>query len=175
MSSARTSPTLSSIHVAALAALLGAAAGCTVGSQHGTAPTEPPLEVSAPPETAVVQATGAPGPTDPGLPSSPALTTAAAAPSSEPTAGASPTAAFRPGGARPPCQLPAPKPSEDKCQTDADCGVSAPCHAPACVAKSKSKPPDGNTSCTRDMRCDTADANRCACYQGRCALVPPGP
>ena len=72
------------------------------------------------------------------------------------------------------CRLPAPKLSDDACTTDADCGVSDPCHAEACVAKAKSHPPTAETVCTRIMKCNTADANRCGCHQGRCALIPPG-
>ena len=71
------------------------------------------------------------------------------------------------------CHLPEPLLSGDACQTDADCGVSAPCHAAACVAVAKAQPPDADTVCTKSLECRTADANRCGCHQGQCALVPP--
>ncbi len=87
--------------------------------------------------------------------------------STEPTP---PTVKLPSGGS---CKLAAPKISEDSCNTDSDCGVSAPCHAEACVAKSKSDPPKPDTMCTMSLACHTADANRCGCYQGHCALIPP--
>lgn len=68
------------------------------------------------------------------------------------------------------CKLPAPVKSGDACKTDADCGVSDPCHAHACVAKAKSHPPDKSTMCTRMMDCRSADANACGCLDGVCAL-----
>jgi hypothetical protein len=71
------------------------------------------------------------------------------------------------------CHLPAAKKSADACKSDADCGPSDPCHAQACVAKAKSKPKTPDTMCTMMMSCDTADANRCGCFEGRCALIPP--
>ena len=71
------------------------------------------------------------------------------------------------------CKLPAPKKSGDPCQTDADCGPSVPCHAPACVSKAKSPPRPLNMMCTQSYGCDTADANRCGCFEGSCALIPP--
>ncbi len=71
------------------------------------------------------------------------------------------------------CRLPAPKKSADHCQSDADCGVSDPCHAHACVAKAKAHPPDKSTMCTRMMDCQSADANTCGCLDGVCALIPP--
>lgn len=70
------------------------------------------------------------------------------------------------------CRLPAPRLSEDACATDADCAVDAPCHARACVAKAKGNPPTPQTMCTRQMVCDSVDANRCGCHEGRCALIP---
>jgi hypothetical protein len=97
----------------------------------------------------------------------------------EPTA---PPAAGNPGGnsgepqpspAQRACHLPAAKKSADVCKTDADCGPSDPCHAQACVAKAKSKPRTPDTMCTMMMGCDTADANRCGCFESRCALIPP--
>ncbi len=75
----------------------------------------------------------------------------------------------------PACRLPAPRVSEDACTTDADCGPSDPCHAQACVAAAKARPPTPETICTRSLDCNSADVNRCACYEGRCALVPPNP
>lgn len=77
---------------------------------------------------------------------------------------------------RPPfagCRLPAPVVSDDACVIDADCGVSEPCHARACVAKAKSRPPGPDTVCTRELVCTSADVNRCGCLEGRCALIPP--
>lgn len=71
------------------------------------------------------------------------------------------------------CKLPTPKKSGDPCKTDADCGPSAPCHAPACVAKAKSPPKRADQVCTMSFGCETADANRCGCYEGSCALIPP--
>jgi hypothetical protein len=73
----------------------------------------------------------------------------------------------------PACRLPAPLKSEDACTTDADCGVSEPCHAHACVAKAKSRPRTPDTMCTMVMDCQSADVNRCGCFEGRCALIPP--
>jgi hypothetical protein len=42
------------------------------------------------------------------------------------------------------------------------------------VARAKARPPTAATICTRSLVCDSADANRCGCYRGRCALIPPG-
>ena len=71
------------------------------------------------------------------------------------------------------CHLPAPKKSDDACKVDADCAPSDPCHARACVAKAKSKPRTPGIMCTMIMGCETADANRCGCFQGQCSLIPP--
>lgn len=71
------------------------------------------------------------------------------------------------------CHLPAAKKSDDSCKTDVDCGPSDPCHAKACVARAKSKPKTPDTMCTMMMGCETADANRCGCFEGRCSLIPP--
>ena len=71
------------------------------------------------------------------------------------------------------CHLPAAKKSDDACKTDVDCAPSDPCHARACVAKAKSKPRTPDIMCTMLMGCETADANRCGCFEGRCALIPP--
>ncbi len=72
------------------------------------------------------------------------------------------------------CHLPAPKTSDDPCAGDADCGPATACHARACVAKAKAAPVSPDTMCTREMACDSVDANRCGCLEGRCALIPPG-
>ncbi len=80
---------------------------------------------------------------------------------------AAPTVPFRIA-----CKLPEPRKSDDPCATDADCGVSEPCHARACVAKARSNPAGPGTTCTRNLVCDSADANRCGCFEGRCALIP---
>lgn len=105
-----------------------------------------------------------------------ALTAACAdAPPPPPSPPASPPAAAS-GSAVPvfpACRLPAPVKSDDACTTDADCGPSDPCHAHACVAKAKSKPRTAETICTEVMDCASTDANRCGCYEGRCALIPP--
>lgn len=79
------------------------------------------------------------------------------------------------GGSRrlPGCKLPAPLKSADPCSTDADCGVSEPCHAGACVARARSHPATADTMCTEILACNSADANRCGCFEGRCALIPP--
>ena len=116
------------------------------------------------------QAASGPEPTPAGEPTSSVV-------HSEPEP-AAPPAAGNPGEPAPSptqraCHLPAAKKSEDACKTDADCGPSAPCHAMACVAKAKSKPRTPDTMCTMMMSCDSADANRCGCYEGRCALIPP--
>jgi hypothetical protein len=71
------------------------------------------------------------------------------------------------------CKLPAPKPSDDACTTDDDCGVSTSCHADSCVSKAKSHPKASDTVCTESLACFSADVNRCGCYQGHCALIPP--
>ena len=90
---------------------------------------------------------------------------------------AAPTAG-RPGDLSPSpahhaCRLQAAKKSDDACKIDADCAPSDPCHAAACVAKAKSKPRTPDIMCTMMMACETADANRCGCLEGRCALIPP--
>ena len=104
---------------------------------------------------------------------------ATAAPTSSPTTPVSsePTTAPGSDGEQPPftCALPAPVKSQDACATDADCGPSDPCHARACVARSKSRPPDKSTICTQIMDCKSIDANPCVCFEGVCALVPPPP
>jgi hypothetical protein len=105
-----------------------------------------------------------------GAPSaSPAPPTPAPAPA--PTAAASSTASG--GSGLPGCKLPAPLKSDDACSADADCGVSDPCHAKACVARARSHPPTPDTMCTQILDCRSADANRCGCFEGRCALIPP--
>ena len=71
------------------------------------------------------------------------------------------------------CRLPAPVSSDDACAKDADCAPAEPCHARACVAASKARPRTPDTVCTMSVDCSSADVNRCACYEGRCALVPP--
>jgi hypothetical protein len=71
------------------------------------------------------------------------------------------------------CHLPAVKKSDDACKIDADCAPSDPCHAKACVAKAKAKPRTPEVMCTMMMGCETADANRCGCFEGRCSLIPP--
>lgn len=71
------------------------------------------------------------------------------------------------------CHLPAAKKSDDACKLDADCAPSDPCHAPACVARAKAKPRKPEIMCTMMMGCETADANRCGCFEGRCSLIPP--
>ena len=71
------------------------------------------------------------------------------------------------------CHLAAVRKSDDACKLDADCAPSDPCHARACVAKAKSKPRTPDIMCTMMMGCETADANRCGCFEGRCALIPP--
>jgi hypothetical protein len=71
------------------------------------------------------------------------------------------------------CKLPAPVKSQDACKSDADCGVSDPCHARACVAREKARPPNKQTVCTMIMDCLSADRNPCVCSEGVCALVPP--
>jgi hypothetical protein len=97
--------------------------------------------------------------------------TATAAPSSTGvTMGASSSEPDKPGLRA--CKLPAPVKSQDRCSTDADCAPSDPCHAKACVAKAKAAPPSGKM-CTRDLQCDTADVNKCGCFEGFCALTPP--
>jgi hypothetical protein len=96
------------------------------------------------------------------------------APAATSSATAVPTASGTAGPAHPTgCRLPAPLKSDDACSTDADCGVSEPCHARACVARARSHPPTPDTMCTQMLQCGTADANRCGCLEGRCALIPP--
>ena len=105
-------------------------------------------------------------------------------PASEPTPSvvhsepAAPPPADSPGETSPDptrraCHLPAAKKSEDACKTDADCGPSDPCHAKACVAKARSKPMTPDTMCTTMLVCESVDANRCGCFESRCALIPP--
>lgn len=85
-----------------------------------------------------------------------------------------PAASAAPVGPALGCRLPAPKKSDDACTNDADCGVSEPCHAKACVARAKSHPATPDTMCTRSLECHTADANKCGCFEGKCALIPGG-
>lgn len=73
----------------------------------------------------------------------------------------------------PMCRLPAPVKSDDACASDADCGPSEPCHARACVARQKSRPKGPDTMCTMKLDCASVDVNRCGCFEGRCALIPP--
>jgi hypothetical protein len=106
----------------------------------------------------------------------------AAPPPPVPPAGASPatppvpTAALVATAGAPPtlpaCRLPAPVKGPDACAADADCGPSDPCHAHACVARARSRPPTPDTMCTMMMDCASTDANHCGCLEGRCALVP---
>ena len=104
-------------------------------------------------------------------PSPPAAPAARAASSVAPAA--SSTSAGGASRRLPGCKLPAPLKSDDACSTDADCGVSQPCHAGACVARARSHPPTADTMCTEILACNSADANRCGCFEGRCALIPP--
>jgi len=76
-------------------------------------------------------------------------------------------------GRLPACKLSVPLKSDDPCSTDADCGVSQPCHATACVARARSHPATAEIMCTQSFECHSADANRCGCFEGRCALIPP--
>lgn len=141
---------------------LGLGSACAHGSGSSDRPTTAPAE-PAPPPVATVPPPSPPPPhhASPG----PGSATPPEPPPPKPVP-------QRPGPFR--CHLPAPKLSDDPCSADADCGVSAPCHAPACVAQSKSQPAGPDTMCTRMLACNSADANRCGCYQGRCALIPPG-
>jgi hypothetical protein len=90
-----------------------------------------------------------------------------------PTSTAAPTATDVPTGPPHACKLPSPKKSEDACKADADCAPSDPCHAKACVAKAKANPARPDTRCTMNLVCDSVDANRCGCFEGKCALIPP--
>ena len=78
------------------------------------------------------------------------------------------------GGLRCGCSLCAPVVSDDPCVHDGECAPAVPCHAERCVARAKAKPASPGLVCTMDLRCHTADVNRCACHQGKCALVPRG-
>jgi len=73
------------------------------------------------------------------------------------------------------CRLPAPLASDDTCSRDADCAPAEPCHARACVAVAHAHARGPDTVCTMSIDCQSADVNRCACYEGRCSLVPPSP
>lgn len=105
---------------------------------------------------------------DPGTTTSTDTTTSAETTTSSSSASTSDTPTEMPA-----CKLSSPVKSQDRCQSDADCGVSEPCHAHACVAKAKAHPPDKSTMCTRMMDCQSADANTCGCLDGVCALYPP--
>jgi len=134
---------------------LGAAAVLAAAACGEPKPaTQPPNGSDTPEPASSGAASAAPSATEPG----PAT----------PTPAATADASAMPIG----CRLPAPKRSDDACKTDADCGVSDPCHAHACVAKAKSHPPDKSTVCTRQMDCFSADANPCGCLDGMCALIP---
>lgn len=121
-----------------------------------------PPPVSAPPDgsASTAPSEGEPPASPTNVASSPPMTSVTSHASGAPTT-------------LPVCALPAPLKSQDTCKSDADCGVSDPCHAHACVAKAKSHPPDKSTMCTQMMDCSSADANPCACFEGVCALVPP--
>lgn len=108
------------------------------------------------------------GPVDPSAQTSPPKQNPADGSLASPTIGPGPAPIAA-------CKLPAPRVSEDACTTDADCGPSEPCHAKACVAKAKSKPRTPDIMCTMNIDCESADVNRCGCYEGRCALIPPNP
>ncbi len=136
--------------------LLGAAA-------FAAAACGPPSEASTPEGGTSVE------PIATASPSSEPAATATGATTSAPAATAEASAAPT-GIPSMACKLPAPVKSGDACKTDADCGVSDPCHAHACVAKAKSHPPDKATMCTRVMDCRSADANACGCLDGVCAL-----
>ncbi|MBI4700656.1 MAG: hypothetical protein HY744_05750 [Deltaproteobacteria bacterium] len=151
----------------ALLLALGCAAPAPLPETAGGTPAPLPTVPVAPVATAPPEPSAAAPP-----PTLPARATLPEPPESEPPPELPPGAGSPPLGFR--CQLRTPAVSEDPCRTDADCGPSAPCHAPACVARDKSRPPTPDTRCTMSYECHTADANRCGCYQGRCALVPPG-
>lgn len=124
----------------------------------GTSPQDPassPDPGAAGPPPVVI------APPPPGPPEASAAPAASAAPSSAPAQG---TRA---------CKLAAAKKSGDACKADADCGPSLACHAPACVAKAKSATRPLSMMCTQTIDCDTADVNRCGCFEGSCALIPP--
>ena len=70
------------------------------------------------------------------------------------------------------CSLCQPVVSDDACQTDTDCGPSAPCHADKSVGIAKAKPPQPGQQCTLVMMCQTTDANACGCVAGKCTLSP---
>jgi hypothetical protein len=70
------------------------------------------------------------------------------------------------------CSLCEPLLSEDACKLDSDCLPATPCHASACVSAPHAQLRAPTTQCTQEYRCDTVDANRCACVRGRCALAP---
>ena len=103
---------------------------------------------------------------------------AASSPAGSPTVETTAPTPGKPGDLAPDathrvCHLPAAKKSDDACKLDADCAPSDPCHARACVARARSKPRTPDIMCTMMMACETADANRCGCLEGRCALIPP--
>ena len=50
-------------------------------------------------------------------------------------------------------------------------GIGAGCGGTDSSAAST--PADATTICTRQMACDSVDANRCGCLEGRCSLIPP--
>ncbi len=109
-----------------------------------------------------------PPPVTPVTPAGP-ITTAPIGPIPSPA----PTMTVPPAPGAPMCRLPAPVKSEDACASDADCGPSEPCHARACVARQKSRPKGPDTMCTMKLDCASVDVNRCGCFEGRCALIPP--
>ncbi|MFO0675450.1 MAG: hypothetical protein U0169_02875 [Polyangiaceae bacterium] len=131
----------------------------------------------------VLGACGAPA--TPEVPSSSTATTASGAPSAVPVATpavvassasapspvpSSVPSASKPEVAFPKCGLAAPVVSEDTCKVDADCAPKSACHAKACVAKGHAEPPNPKAMCTKELRCDTADANTCGCVAGKCTL-----
>ena len=146
----------------AAALLFGAPAFAAAACGPPPAPTPPEGGTTTDTTTAADTTTSAPAateaPTATGKPPATATATASAV-----STGDAPSLV---------CKLASPVKSTDACTTDADCGVSDPCHAHACVAKAKSHPPDKSTICTRLMDCNSADANTCGCLNGVCALYP---
>ncbi|MEZ4295427.1 MAG: hypothetical protein R3B70_10660 [Polyangiaceae bacterium] len=70
------------------------------------------------------------------------------------------------------CRVPAPVKSEDKCTTDADCGVSDPCHAHACVAKAKSNHSQERRHVHRDPRLSQRRSKPVRLLRGRVRARP---
>ncbi|HSQ67479.1 MAG TPA: hypothetical protein VLM85_29920 [Polyangiaceae bacterium] len=135
--------------------LLGCGGGAAASPQPVTLPASSASAAPAPSESAQGTCSSAPSAT-------PCPSSAPASSSATPLSGPKLCG----------CALCAPVLSDDPCKVDADCLPATPCHATSCVAAAHAQPRAPGLVCTQEFRCDTVDANRCACVRGRCAIAP---